>query len=467
MKDSAAPIRILVPLLQDYYIFNYLYSLIPVLTRRGMHVTVATFDKEVAARLARDCPAAKVISVPALLKFFNNRSTSLLFRSALWICGWAWGWWISRQFDFAIVPWTTKPLWHVISRCLPSLTCNNTVNFAYLELEAYEAHGGIATGNIADIGKFARVLERIGFLRPLRFAGRPLVTSRLNLLDRLLGGPNACRVSGFNGIAYLCVMGEQVKANYRQSGIDESQTSIMVTGNPNYENIVSIRDGFDAQARKNFLAAEELPSDCATYSLFLSPTRFTARQREEIFMVLRAIKSVDQHAFFVLKFHPKTESGELEQFDSMLAQWRNDIRYIRAFHGDDYNARLILSSKCILQKQSTVGYISFLLGMPIVSYDLVQTDHLDDMYERLGASFHCRSPEELVAALRHLETAEGRHDMADRQEIARQKFCVPLPSPCNAIADIVDRHFYPRRSAGSVRTNVTRPPEDKEFKVSR
>lgn len=131
-------VRVLVPLLQNYYIFEYLYQLIPVLCTRGFDVTVATFDPGVKRRMQTECPDAKVVSAPRALRYLNNRSKHLPVRACLWLSAWIWGAMLPRSYDFAIVPWTNKPIWHAVSRSLPSLTCNNTTNFANLEIEAEE-----------------------------------------------------------------------------------------------------------------------------------------------------------------------------------------------------------------------------------------------------------------------------------------------------------------------------------------
>ncbi len=133
-----------------------------------------------------------------------------------------------------------------------------------------------------------------------------------------------------------------------------------------------------------------------------------------------------------------TEPG---RFRRRLQAIGGNLLMLTEFGGDEFNTRLILLSHCVVQKQSGVGYIAMMLQVPIISYNLVETDYQDDMYKIIGGSFHAETVGELEAALDRLETPEAREDLARKQEEACRRYCAVVESPCSEISRVIQRHF--------------------------
>jgi len=125
--------RILLPLFAEYYIFDYFRFLVPQLLKDGFDVTIVTFDPAVKKRY--DLPHAhlQILEGPLLLKGFLGRSGNGLCRCFLWISAWILAMQLRRRYDFALVPWDYKPVWYVIARLIPSLTCHNSIEIFDVE----------------------------------------------------------------------------------------------------------------------------------------------------------------------------------------------------------------------------------------------------------------------------------------------------------------------------------------------
>jgi hypothetical protein len=114
---------------------------------------------------------------------------------------------------------------------------------------------------------------------------------------------------------------------------------------------------------------------------------------------------------------------------------------VTEFGGDEWNGKLVLASECLVQKQSTVGYLAMIYGVPVLSYNLRPTDYDDDMYRLIGGSYHAESRTELVANLEMLGNGDGRRRLAALQAEACRKFCRTDCSPCGEISAVIQHHF--------------------------
>ena len=184
-----------------------------------------------------------------------------------------------------------------------------------------------------------------------------------------------------------------------------------------------------------------VPDEAELFSLFLSPSSFNHSSVLEIRDVLETVCAHTKNAWFVMKFHPKTAQGEPGKVRAALGGYAARVTMVTAYAGDEWNARLVLASNCLLQKQGTVGFIAMMHRIPILSYDLRTTEYFDDMYEKIGGSFHATNRDELGENLRLLDTEQGRERLVHMQEVACTKYCLTDCSPCGEISRIIQDHF--------------------------
>ena len=128
-RQQCAGKRIFIPLLFEYYLFDYFRFLIPKLLDAGFGVTLYTFDPGVIERYSVAHPKFEAVSGSRWLRACHNRHTKAPFRVLLWLLGWAWGSRLKNKYDFAVLPWDNKPLWYIVSRRLPSLTSLTVTTF--------------------------------------------------------------------------------------------------------------------------------------------------------------------------------------------------------------------------------------------------------------------------------------------------------------------------------------------------
>lgn len=457
--------RILIPLLREYYLFEYFRHLIPRLLEDGFRVTIVTFDPRVKTSYSSSHPHFSLREGPVHVRVCWNRSGSLLFRTLLWAFGWPWAWWITRRQDFVVVPWDNKPLWYMISRFRPALTCHNVTDF--LDLDMTIGHLGIkpATAQSRWHG-IALALDRLlgGRLLP-RVQGRMLQYWKHLFIDRLMGFRSPTTLHAFSGIDYFTVMGRRILENYNACGVGvgDSPTRIVVTGSPSFETVFTTAKAFGPVEREAMRRQLGLPADKKIFTFFLSPSSFTDAQIDEVAVAVESIHRKVVNAFFTIKFHPKTLPTEPERFRRQLQAMGGDLLMLTEFGGDEFNTRLILLSHCVVQKQSGVGYIAMMLQVPVISYNLVETDYQDDMYKLIGGSFHVETVGDMEAALDRLDTTEGREDLARKQEEACRKYCAVVESPCSEISRVIQRHFVEHSArecpdlADEERANRVRP----------
>lgn len=438
--------RIFIPLLFDYYLFDYFRFLIPRLLDAGFRVTLYTFDPRVTERYSVDHPDFEAVSGSRWLRACHNRQTKAPFRTLLWLLGWVWGSRLKNNYDFAIVPWDNKPLWYIVSRRLPSLTSLTVTTF--IDFDGMLDHLAL-TGDQRN-NLWHRVSLAIDRLAGGAFV--PKVDGRVLLyrpLDRIMGWRAPGTLQAFSGIAYFTVPGSQLKEVHEACGVGRigrmANTRILVAGSPAYEPIMDLPECFAESERKNFTSELGLDPSRRIFTFFLSPSRFTEDQIEEVAEVVETFRARHSDGQIVLKFHPKTDAGETDRFRERLHGLGKDLKLITRFAGDEFNAKLILISDCIVQKQSTVGFIALMFETPIVSYNLRATNYEDDMYKYLGGSHHAETRAQLEAAIEALEDPARQAELRDRQRVASALYCKASPSPCGEIVQVIQDHFRPEQ----------------------
>lgn len=425
--------RVLVPYIDNYYLMEYLTELSKALQVAGHEVTVLTADKAVYDKFHKT--NVQVDYMPAIIRLLRRRSGNGIVRCLIWLSGYVWMWNIKNRYDFAIVPWDNKPLWYLILKQFPSLTVHNTSNLMNLsfEIESYRSPRN---------HKVAETVERILRMKLLpRLAGVVLKHNKFWYIDKLFGMKSENLVQGFSGIDYMTTTGHEIKNTLIEAGLGRLGTQIIPIGNPAYDGFISYAKGFTGIKKIAFKQSYGLDERSDLYSMFLSPSVFSKEQIQEVTLVIESILTFDSNASLCIKFHPKTEYRFIDIFDNILSQKTSNYKIVSGFTGERVNLDIILSSKCILQKQSTVGFIAMMTSVPIISYDLLDTGYYDDMYKYMKASCHCESTTAITQSLRMLNDNAELQKLRELQDVACSKFCLRNNSASNSIIEIIDNHF--------------------------
>jgi len=425
--------RILVPYFTDYYLFEYLTELAKAMQAAGYEVTVVTADAAVFKKFSGT--EVEVGYLPLFIRLLMRRAGNIVFRILLWLSGYVWVWIIRNRYDFSIIPWDNKPLWYLLLKTFPSLTVHNTTNLMDLSLE-------IAAQKSPRNHKAVEMVERIIGIKLLpRLAGVVLKHNKIWYLDKLLGLRSDNLVQGFSGIDYVSVTGNRMKKTLIEAGLEKLGTKIIPVGNSAYDGFQSYSKDFTIAKKVAFKQSIGLSGVGDMFAMFLSPSSFTERQIQEVIIVVDAVLTLNLDASLCIKFHPKTEARFLDIFDNLLSQRTSNYKIISGFTGERVNLDIVLSSKCILQKQSTVGFIAMLTSVPIISYNLADTDYYDDMYKYMQASWHCKNHDDLAQGLSNLDDEVELRKLKGLQDVACSNFCIQSESTVMSIVGIIDNHF--------------------------
>lgn len=430
--------RILIPILYDYYLYAYFHKLIARLLTDGFHVTLLTLDEKVVSDYSHlESDGLVIERGPRLIRILHH--SRLVFRAGLWIVGRVWTRMVARSHDFVIVPWANKTIWYLFTRRLPSMACESTTLFMDIETEIeYMKEPSERAGRLER--RLSRALDSVlggRYLPKLR--GEVMVYAPgHHLINKLFGYRPPNYFSAFVGLDYFTVPGERYVENYRALG---ARTEMPVVGSPAYEDVFAIASSLSDEEAAKLKGSLGIAAARTVCTFFLSPSSFSNEQIEEVATVVEVARSWRPDAVCVIKFHPKTVASDPQRFRDRLSALGPDLVLITEFGGDDFNTRLILLSDVVVQKQSTVGFIAMLLKRPMVSYDLASTDYYDDMYKRLGASFHATSPEELRDAFSKIDDPAELEGLRKMQADACRAFCLDAESPCTLISQVIQRHF--------------------------
>ena len=442
--------KILIPLFEDYYLFQYLYVLASKLQERNYHVVIMVSSSQTSDIVRRMTPAVEVRRFPRLITFLNNRGRFIVLRLALYCVTFMWvRFWLRREFQFSVVPWTTRPVWNIVSRVIPSLTVNNVSNLSVIE-DSIAEHKFDHNAPRKLAIRFGFMLDRLGIVKLRRVRGELINFNRDDVIESLLGLRSIHRENGCNGIQHLCVMGSEYLNNYREIGVDHRKTEITIVGNPSYEFCYQLHKEFGKEQKREFLQENGLPENQILYSFFISPSSLTEEQINEIMIVVNTISMIDDKAHFVVKLHPKTNTQSVKAVREALVKFEGEVTLFTEFTNDVFNAKLIKCSRAIIQKQSTLGFLALIFRVPILSYNLIDTDYHDDLFKLLGISFHNESEGDLKASLRMLDDQIVMKAYFKRMKNMEEKYCRFEKSPCDNVADIIDRHFR-----GQVRRDQT------------
>ena len=433
--------KILIPLFEDYYLFKYLYALANRLVERDYHVVMMVGSSHTSDIVRCMSPEVEVRRFPRLITFLNNRGQFILLRLALYGVTFTWvRLWLQQEFQFSVVPWTTRPVWNIVSRLIPSLTVNNVSNLSVIEDSIAEHKFDYDAPRKLGI-RFGFMLDRLGIVKLRRVRGELINFNRDDVIESLLGLKSIHRENGCNGIRHLCVMGSQYLNNYREIGVDPRKTEISIVGNPSYEFCHQLHKEFGKEQKRCFLRGNGLPEDRILYSFFISPSSLSVEQINEIMIAVNTIGLIDDKAHFIVKLHPKTTTQSVKAVREALVNVESRATLFTEFTDDVFNAKLIKSSRAIIQKQSTLGFLALIFRVPILSYNFIDTDYHDDLFKLLKISFHSESEDDLKASIRMLDDPIVMKAYFKRMKHMEEKYCRFEKSPCDNIVAVIDRHF--------------------------
>ena len=396
--------KILIPLFQEYYLFEYFKYLVPTLCSQGHKVYLLSFNDKVLKSFENNNNLVKV-SGNRIIRFLYNRNGNYLYYIALWPLSFFWGHYLKLryQLDFCILPWDNKTIWYNFSKVFKSLTIHNTTE--YIDLELTLNRDTVDKSPLINSlwHKFYQYLDD-AFSKKFFYRGKNKILFYDHHLfwDRLFGKRSKANFLGFSQVEYITVTGNKIKENLMKAGLSDEK--IKVLGNPSYDFIDELRKEWNDEVKEEFCKQHDIPLEKTIYTLFLSPSKFSDKQRGEVTDVLEAINEVDKNSYFIVKFHPKTRKIDPPRFKEDILNFTKNFQLITDFGGDLFNAKLMLVSKAIVQKQCTLGFLAIRLKIPMISYDLVQTDYEDDMYKRMKASLHCESINELKTSVEMLDS---------------------------------------------------------------
>lgn len=133
----------------------------------------------------------------------------------------------------------------------------------------------------------------------------------------------------------------------------------------------------------------------------------------------------------------------MRKVSDAIIRHRGNITLFTEFKDDVFNAKLIICSKAIVQKQSTLGFLAMIFRVPILSYNLVKTDYHDDLFKLLGISIHSENKQELISAIGMIEDPLTLAAYKEHLNKMEDDYCRFEESPCDNVVAIIDRHFDP------------------------
>ena len=397
--------RIIIPLLYDYYLYNYLYILSKKLAENNFEVTFLTFDKKVRKKVSKK-RGINIKFAPKIILFLINRSNNLFFRFFLWIFSYIWGYKLKKIYDLIILPNDQKPYFYCMGLFIPSIIIYVATEFMNINY----------------------TLNYYKKKKPPRFL----------LFDKIMGYKPKGRLLG--SAKNLIVPGHEFKKNYKllckQSNL--KNRNIFVAGMPSYENVLKIKKNWSAQKRGVFLKKLNINYKKNIYSFFLTYSKYDKNKIKEIFIVINEIVKQKKNCFFLLILHPKTNKDDIKHIKTYLSNFSN-YKIIFGKGDEEFNTKIILSSYILLQKQSTVGFLIMLLKKPIISYNILDTEYEDNMYEIMGNSYHCKTILSLRKTLKFINNKKKINLLEKKQEKSCYKFCYPFTSPSKEIINIINK----------------------------
>ncbi|MCP4914374.1 MAG: UDP-N-acetyl glucosamine 2-epimerase [Oligoflexia bacterium] len=416
--------NILIPLFQEYYLFEYFKYLIPILCKDDHNVILLSFNEKVLNSIENNKNLTKV-NGSRVIRFLYNRNGKYRYYILLWPLAYIWAFILKFRYslDCAILPWDNKTIWYAFSKVIPSMTIHNTTE--YMNLDSILDRDKVSKSPLYK-SVWHKVYSFIDSLFGKKFFYRlddkVLFYDHHLFWDRLFGKRSKVNFLGFSEVKYISVTGNVIRDNLIRAGLKSEK--VLPFGNPSYDFLDELRASWNETVKKEFLLSEEIDDSKKVYTLFLSPSKFSEIQRKEIIEVIQTIYNEEKNSFFIVKFHPKTRQSDPPLFNKEISEITQSFKIITSFGGDLYNAKLMLVSDLVVQKQCTLGFLAVRLKIPMLSYNIYQTEYEDDMYKYLNASIHCESLEEVKNGLRDLKNNPKK--LEDLQEIASLNYSIDM-----------------------------------------
>ena len=431
--------KIFIPILQEYYIFDYFKYLIPKLVSCGFHVTVFVFYEKDCEKYKVDSPNFEFRKASWFSRQIFNSQSTVIGRFVYWCWIKAWSQKIKNSYRYAILPWDTRPLWYQLSKVMPCATLSTTTTMIDRDLHVQDhfLHEDEKNG-LAH--KAYKIFDGFfGNLVPSYKGVDFSYNKKLRWIDYIFGMRPLYPGIGASQVIDLYVPGQEIADIISDAGVDAAKISVV--GMPNYEFLADFKADFSEEKKAEILSGLGFASQKRLFSFFLSPSSFTDEMLQEVLTVVRTIRGHYEDSAFLLKFHPKTVTGDPERFRDALDDLGDDLLIMQEYTGDLQNAEIIAASHAIVQKQSTVGFIAFLLRVPVLSYNLFCTDYCDRMYEILNGSFHATDIGSLKHAVEALDDPEALAELELLQEKACERFCRDEESPCGLIVNLIENRL--------------------------
>ena len=158
-------------------------------------------------------------------------------------------------------------------------------------------------------------------------------------------------------------------------------------------------------------------------------------------MVIDTISRVKDDIHFAVKLHPKTTRQSVCAVRDALGNLDGKATLFTDFTDDVFNAKLIKCSRAVVQKQSTLGFLALIFRVPILSYNLIDTNYHDDLFKMLNISVHSETVDQMMEAVAMLDDPVALASYLKHMSKMEEEYCRFEESPCDNIVAIIDRHF--------------------------
>lgn len=404
MPEHRAKPRILLAWYNDYHLFGYLKSLLPLLGK--YQVTLLTCDMKIVEQ-NKNNDDIRVVYAPWLrpvMRLMDSKST----RAFGWIFGWIWSFLVSRHYDLIIAPRDTQAFQHMITAWTKALIIRPALGF---DDKLYLQHRYGSCTEFPDIMQFTR--------------------KKAPIVDSILGGSFLKSVRGNAALKHYTVTGSDIKDLFQELGVPAN--NIHVTGNPNYEGLLDVISN---------IPKTDLPKDKRGLALFSSQLRFSKDELRKLTPYLKTIFQNFPDTHLIWKLHPTMHSDDIQALNTWLEQqgFHESVQIIQAFKGDRNNAAIISQCQAVLVEESNVGLLACLQEKPLFIIDLNPNKNSTEknLFCLFSGVLDCRTEEKFTKNLAILDDQPLQKSTISAQNIMMNKVCKPVVSPCREIVNVID-----------------------------
>jgi hypothetical protein len=223
----------------------------------------------------------------------------------------------------------------------------------------------------------------------------------------------------------LCVNGPAPGKVLFEAGATHARQ--VVTGSPLDDKLFHIAREFSADDEQSLRDQLNIPAESCIIAFFLQ--NFHERMLgghdyyAEVTRIMHDLVEIDERVVMMVKPHPRHDKA-------MFSAQNNNPRLIVTDEaGEDFNNRLILSSRLVITRTSTVGYNALALGVPLLSYALYDL-LIEKHFATVGGAAIATSYADIVTQARRLLFDEDARTQLQQEQIAVRSQHMVLDGLC-------------------------------------